>query len=282
MNYEELELEKQHTILHKIYNAKYEIIKNNKGYNLKVFVGNKDIYIKLDKDTIYRIIFASVFLSLGAESTYFEKSLRHYTLNEEKVGTQLAQYYKDNDIKFIKFLRFYKKQQKLGFLLKNKIYIKYYFESQPEEVGYSAFGRAFINYNIQLKNGRLIKDNAHGSGLSAGYLDKAFMYFENYESYGEKLLLLKPLYDRFYRLHDYECLGDSFKVIGKSGLEDVSMLEKIISSMPPDGKESFFENYRAGNNVLSYYGTCFKTIDIMRQIDESRYSKAIEFLLNYK
>jgi len=281
MNFVELELDKQFTVLHKIYNAKYEIIKNVKSFNLKIIVGTNDIFIELNKDNIYKIIFQSIILPLGAERTYFEKILRNQAVIE-KDGLQLAQYYKENTTKFIKFLRFYKKQRKIGFLLKNKTYVKFYYESQPEEVGYAEFGREFINYDFQVQNSGLIRDNSYGSGLSAGYLEKAFMYFENYESYGQKLLLLKPLYNEFYRLHDYECLGDCFKVIGKSGLDDISMLEKIIGSMPPDGKEAFFESHMAGNNVLSYYGTCIKTIDAMRQIDESRYSKAIKFLLNYK
>lgn len=277
--YSEMEFDNQCEIRHKLYNAAYSIHKNCGKYFVKTnsFLINSEIMIPLEESNIKEILHDSLFLNCGAENDYFVKKLKSWNKDIDLLSNY--KHYAKDEFIFVKFLEHYLKESVSGLKIHNVVYIKFYFNEMPSDLAYSSIGRTYIDYNKQLLSGEKISDSIFGSGLSAGYLDKTFMYFENYESYGEKLLVLRPILLEKYRLHDYECLGKKFIVKKVSCLDDPGTVNLIVSRMSIEAKDSFIKsNYNRYASVNDYFGRLDKTLNIMENLGNDRYSQSIAYL----
>lgn len=259
--------------LHKIYNAKFNITLYKFKLCLLFIMGSQKHYIPLSSDNIYDIVKLSVYLP-NAEGENFI-----YKLNKQndKSKTALPDYYKNHRILFILFLIRHLKQYVLGEQISSQLFVKFYFRSAPSDIAYSSQGRSFIDYSRQISQTGTIFDNADGSGLSAGYFDRVFLYFKNHTHYGENILVLKPIDNQKYRLDRYECLGDRFIVIKDMCLSDPNTIKYILSNMSDAAKKSFFECIPDGK-IEASFGQIDSTIQIMNEIDPIKYRDSINYL----
>lgn len=267
-------------IHHKIYSGKYRV-ETFKGCLCLFFVLSDDTeyYIPLIVSNIHEIIMVSAMkITLEGELFYQRLSRWDDTVNSgfEKLVT-LKHYYGANPIYFAKFLSEHQKSFVSGVTIAAKRLVKFFFDEEPSNIQYSDWGRTYINYRQQLAKGCIISDIPYGSGLSAGYLDKVFMYFGSYRSYGEHLLILRPIESEQYRLNDYECLGDKYLVERELTLTSVTSIEYLLGEMSNDARTAFLRCSR-GNSIQHWYGQIDSTICQMKNIDSYRYADAIKYL----
>lgn len=189
----------------------------------------------------------------------------------------LKKYYGTHWYKFFRFLKARRKKNIRGIEIESNRYVKFFFEEEQSNIAYSDWGRIFINYRHQLCCGNVISDIPNGSGLSAGYFDKVFMYFGSCYSYGESLLILRPLKDEYYRLNDYECLGNKYVVEQELSLTDATAITFLIKEMSTEARDSFL-HCKKNNSIRDSYGQIDTTVSKMKELDAERYADAIHYL----
>lgn len=267
-------------IHHKIYNGKYRI-ETFKNCRCLAFTMNDNpkYYIPLTVPNIHEIIMISA-MNITLEGELFYQRLSEWddtvTLGFDKLVT-LQHYYGANRSRFAKFLSEHQKSVVRGVAIASKRFVKFFFDEEPSNIQYSDWGRTYINYNQQLAKGSIISDIPCGSGLSAGYLDKVFMYFGSCHSYGEQLLILHPIKSEQYRLNDYERLGDKFLVERELTLTSATSIAYLLGEMSNDARAAFLRCDR-GNSIRHWYGQIDSTIHQMKNIDSDRYADAIKYL----
>ena len=265
---------------HKVYNGKFRIALF-KLYPCLAFAMQNDqkCYIPLTIANIQEIIMVSA-MNFSLEGQLFYNSLSEW----EGIGNSgfgkldtLKRHYSTKRFRFVKFLEEHRKNFVQGTAIENARFVKFFFDEEPANIEYSDWGRTYINYRQQLANGSVISDIQSGSGLSAGYLDKVFMYFGSCHAYGERLFVLRPIKSEHYRLNDYECLGDKFAVERELTLTDADSIRFLLSQMSDEAKESFFRCDR-GHSIKHSYGQIDSTINQMKDLAPDRYADAIRFL----
>ncbi len=260
-------------LLHKIYNAKFNITFYKFKLCLSFVMNSQKHYIPLSSDNIYNIVRYSVYLPSAEGENFIQKLSKQ---NNKSKG-DLPEYYKSKRVLFILYLSNHLKQYVAGKQISRQLFIKFYFKSAPEDIAYSSQGRTFIDYSQQISQTGTIFDNADGSGLSAGYFDRVFLYFKNHTHYGENILILKPIANQKYRLDRYECLGDKFIVIKDACLSDPDFLKFILSNMSDAAKKSFFDCIPDGK-IETSFGQIDSTIQMMNEIDPIKYRDSINYL----
>jgi len=260
-------------LLHKIYNAKFNITFYKFKLCLSFIMDSQKHYISLSSDNIYNIVRYSIYLPNEEGESFIQKLIKQ----SNKSKGELPEYYKNKRILFIFFLSKHLKQYVLGKQISSQSFIKFYFKSAPDDIAYSSQGRSFIDYSRQISQTGTIFDNADGSGLSAGYFDRVFLYFKNHTHYGENILVLRPIDNQKYRLDRYECLGDRFIVIKDTCLSDPNAIKYILSNMSDVAKKSFFECIPDGK-IEASFGQIDSTIQIMNEIDPIKYRDSINYL----
>lgn len=267
-------------IHHKIYNGKYRIETFKNCLCLTFALNdNPKYHIPLTTPNVHEIVMISA-MNITLEGELFYQRLSEWddtvTSGFDKLGT-LKHYYGANRVRFAEFLREHQKCVVRGTTITSKRFVKFFFDEEPSNIQYSEWGRTYINYRQQLAKGSIISDIPCGSGLSAGYLDKVFMYFGSCHSYGERLLILRPIKSEQYRLNDYECLGDKFLVEHELTLTSTTSIAYLLGEMSNDAREAFLRCDR-GNSIQHWYGQIDSTIHQMKNMDSDRYADAIEYL----
>lgn len=267
-------------IHHKIYNGKYRIERFKNCLCLAFALNNNPkYYIPLTAPNIHEIIMISA-MNFTLEGELFYQRLYEWddtiTSGFDRLES-LKRYYVANQARFAKFLREHQKSAVRGMTIASKRFVKFFFDEEPSNIQYSDWGRTYINYRQQLAKGSIISDIPCGSGLSAGYLDKVFMYFGSCHSYGERLLILHPIKSEQYRLNDYECLGDKFLVEHELTLTSATSIAYLLGEMSNDARTAFLHCER-GNSIQHWYGQIDSTIHQMKTIDSDRYADAIKHL----
>ena len=255
-NYNSISSELQFVIRHHIYTGVYKIHNNA----ISILIGRDHIFLSADDSNFIR---ETLYLSGGAEHDFF-----------------LNYYEKHKQSPFSDILRKYKKSMKtIGIRLKEN-FVKFYYPENPNNILYAKAGRTFINYSEQLSTHKAIHDIPGGCGLSAGYLDKTFLYFFQAENYGDNIMILKPYPFSTYRLQDYEILGPKFRCINYSAFSNPDIILYILSQMSSYAKTTFFQN-KSDYNQLNH---CFGNVDdvIMKMQALKKYDTAVSILKKEK
>lgn len=220
-----------------------------------------------------------------SEREHFYNTIIEYCCNHNKGNyttyDEILCFFEKKSKEFRRFLINYKNDYILGSEIEDKTFVKFYFQDKPNYFRHEDSGRNYIDYKKQLETSCEIKDKTNNTFLSAGYFDHVFLYFQNHDDYGESIMILKPIKDGHYRLHEYECLGDKFNVINYSDFSNIDFLKYIYNHLSKNAQTNFLSNHCSDNFEYSF-GEIDKTIDIMKTIDENRYKDAIGYLMSLK
>ncbi len=133
--------------------------------------------------------------------------------------------------KIVDILKKYKDENKvMGYALKDKIWLKLYNKTEPRDEKRNKYHAKWIDYEKELKNGKIIFDLYKTNGLWAfpvKMLPKC-LNAETIQRYGDGILVLKPVEDCEYLLDGPEIIGNKYEVIDKFTLTDTEDFKKLL------------------------------------------------------
>lgn len=152
---------------------------------------------------------------------YFRDYINNYIAHNDCNG--------NTDI--ITVLREYQNSQyKSGSNFENQLWFKIYSDTPIENGMRKLYGAVWIDYEKQLSDGNIIYDKQHTNGIWAMPFSvfKDCFNEECNEKYGDKFFAIQPLPDCQYIYDKKELIGDRFRVVFKSTLDNAKCYMPLI------------------------------------------------------
>ena len=198
INFVDLDVRDAAKVLMNLSTTRYEEVDNNL---VKVNVGKYRVFVSTPDNSL--------------------KSIRNWnSYNQEPVCKKFVDLVMEySSYKIVDILNLFKKRYQVkGEELSDEKFIKFYHKEKPSSIERNEYGRVWIDYESQLKDGsRIIHDLNDGYGIWA--MNEEYADYKKYpiylDRYGRNIMTVKTISSKNYIKLDNQIIGPSFEVIKK-------------------------------------------------------------------